>query len=62
MFLPEVLFIPGSPAAKRISQSKHQLNLLKQEIDLKPSDHVLDIGSGIGRTAISLCEFLDNHG
>lgn len=54
----------GSPASAKtyISQSKHQLNLLKQEIDLKPSDHVLDIGSGIGRTAISLCEFLDNHG
>lgn len=54
----------GSPAGAKnyIAQSKHQLNLLKQEINLKPTDHVLDIGSGIGRTAISLCEFLTTDG
>lgn len=45
-------------AEKFLASSKHQLELLKSELDLRPDDHVLDIGSGIGRTAISLVEFL----
>ncbi len=34
-----------------IAQGKHQLDLLKEHANLKPNDTVLDIGSGIGRTA-----------
>ncbi|WP_374959430.1 class I SAM-dependent methyltransferase [Gilvibacter sp.] len=45
-------------AEKFLASSKHQLELLKSELDLRPDDHVLDIGSGIGRTAISLVEYL----
>ncbi len=54
----------GSPsnASKFIAQSNHQLKLLQNEIGLKPDDIVLDIGSGIGRTAISLSEYLSPKG
>lgn len=45
-------------AEKFLASSKHQLELLKSELSLDPNDHVLDIGSGIGRTAISLVEYL----
>ncbi|KIX21994.1 methylase involved in ubiquinone/menaquinone biosynthesis [Flavobacterium sp. 316] len=45
-----------------IKQSNHQLHLLVDEIDLKPNDTVLDIGSGIGRTAISLTNYLNSNG
>jgi cyclopropane fatty-acyl-phospholipid synthase-like methyltransferase len=40
----------------------HQLNLLKENIDLSPDDGVLDIGSGIGRTAIALVAHLNSNG
>ena len=43
-------------------QGDHQLHLLKKHIDLKETDHVLDIGSGIGRTAIPLTKYLDTKG
>src|SRR5690606_24784661 len=51
----------GSPSSAEnyIKQSYHQLNILKNETSLKSSDYVLDIGSGVGRTAISLTEYLD---
>jgi len=54
----------GSPSdsKKFIEQSHHQLNLLKDKIHLKPDDSILDIGSGIGRTAISLTEYLNSNG
>lgn len=42
-----------------IKQGKAQVHLLKIYIDLKPTDSVLDIGCGIGRTATALTEFLD---
>ncbi|NQX77109.1 class I SAM-dependent methyltransferase [Gilvibacter sp.] len=45
-------------AEKFLASSRHQLDLLKSEVDLQPTDRVLDIGSGIGRTAISLVEYL----
>lgn len=44
-----------------IGQGKHQLQLLKHYIELQPSDVVLDIGSGIGRTAIPLTTFLNSE-
>lgn len=54
----------GSPsdAKKFIEQSYHQLEILKNEIALAPSDSVLDIGCGIGRTAISLTQYLNKTG
>ncbi|NNF29859.1 MAG: class I SAM-dependent methyltransferase [Flavobacteriaceae bacterium] len=40
----------------------HQLNLLMKHIDLQPADGVLDIGSGIGRTAIALVDHMNSNG
>lgn len=45
-----------------IKQGTHQKNLLVDHINLKPSDGVLDIGSGIGRTAIALVDYLSADG
>jgi len=58
---PRGYIYTGSPANYKdyINQGKHQLELLKSEIELKPNDFVLDIGSGIGRTAIALTTYLD---
>ncbi len=54
----------GSPASAEdyIEQGNKQLDLLKKHIHLNPSDTILDIGSGIGRTAIALTEFLEPKG
>lgn len=54
----------GSPSGSKrfIAQSHHQLNLLINKIKLRPKDTILDIGSGIGRTAISLTKYLDSDG
>ena len=41
-------------------QGKHQLELLKTHLNLQEEDDVLDIGSGIGRTAIPLTKFLNS--
>ena len=58
---PRGYIYTGSPANYKdyINQGEHQLELLKSEIELKPNDCVLDIGSGIGRTAIALTTYLD---
>lgn len=45
-----------------IKQGKHQLDLLKRYVNLQASDAVLDIGSGIGRTAIPLTGYLGSSG
>jgi len=45
-----------------IKQGKHQFNLLKKHMALLPEDHLLDIGSGIGRTAAPLTQFLNKNG
>lgn len=42
-----------------IKQGKHHLDLLIKYLGLQPQDHVLDIGSGIGRTAAALTGYLD---
>lgn len=54
----------GSPdsAEGYLKQGKWHLKLLQQHIDLRPTDSVLDIGSGVGRTAIALTEYLNNVG
>ncbi len=45
-----------------IKQGIHQLSLLKVHIMLKPDDAVLDVGSGIGRTAVAMTEYLSGKG
>ncbi|HNL40175.1 MAG TPA: class I SAM-dependent methyltransferase, partial [Saprospiraceae bacterium] len=42
-----------------IQQGRHQLDLLQRYIDLQAADAVLDVGSGIGRTAVALTTFLN---
>jgi ubiquinone/menaquinone biosynthesis C-methylase UbiE len=42
-----------------ISQGLQQLDLLKTYANLKPENRVLDVGSGIGRTAFALKDFLN---
>ncbi len=61
---PRGAIYTGSPASAKeyLKQGQQQLTLLKQYIDLKPDDSVLDIGSGIGRTAIALTSFLGSKG
>lgn len=44
------------------AQGIHHLELLKTHIFLEPENKVLDIGSGIGRTAVALTKFLNNKG
>lgn len=45
-----------------IQQGLHHLDLLKTHIDLQPNDRVLDIGSGMGRTAVALTSYLTQEG
>lgn len=45
-----------------IEQGQHQLQLLKSYIDLRPTDRVLDVGSGIGRTAVALTQYIQSPG
>lgn len=54
----------GSPAGAEdyLKQGNSQLELLKDEIDLSPADSILDIGSGVGRTAIAISNFLNENG
>ncbi|MGC1206109.1 MAG: class I SAM-dependent methyltransferase, partial [Flavobacteriaceae bacterium] len=61
---PRGYIYTGSPAESNdfIAQGSHQLKLLQSEINLKPDDTVLDIGSGIGRTAIALTNYLNSNG
>ena len=58
---PRGYIYTGSPANYKdyIKQGEQQLGLLKSEIDLKSNDFILDIGCGIGRTAIALTSYLD---
>lgn len=42
-----------------VKQGKHQLDLLKQYADLTVDGKILDVGSGIGRTAFALKSYLD---
>jgi len=61
---PRGLIYTGSPASAKdyIQQGIGQLELLKETINLKSNDSVLDIGSGIGRTAIALATYIKNDG
>ena len=45
-----------------ITIGRKQFSLLKRYVGIKPDDQVLDIGSGIGRTAIPFTGFLNENG
>lgn len=49
-------------ATKFIEEAAHQLSLLKTYTQLAPDHCVLDIGCGIGRTAIALTDHLSSEG
>ncbi len=61
---PRGLIYTGSPADAEayLNQGERQLDILKAHISLQPTDAVLDIGSGIGRTAIALTSYLNTQG
>lgn len=61
---PRGMIYTGSSIGSKeyIKQGLFQLNLLKEEIGLLPNDKILDIGSGIGRTAIALTSYLNADG
>jgi len=61
---PRGYIYTGSPTSAKnyIKQGVLQLELLKEEINLLPNDKILDIGSGVGRTAIALTTFLNKSG
>ena len=61
---PRGYIYTGSPASAEdyLKQGQHQVEMLKEYAKLQPHQSVLDIGSGIGRTAIALTEFLDQNG
>ena len=61
---PRGYIYTGSPANSKnyFEQGMYQLDLLKKELLLQLDDHVLDIGSGIGRTAIALTQYLSTDG
>lgn len=45
-----------------VAQGEKQVHLLQKYIDLQNSDRILDIGSGIGRTALALTKYLNSSG
>lgn len=53
----------GSPASAKdyLRQGEHQLDILIEDLHLRPNDTILDIGSGVGRTAIALSSYLNNN-
>ena len=61
---PRGYIYTGSPANAEdyLRQGQHQLKMLKEYANLQPHHNVLDIGSGIGRTAIALTDFLNEKG
>lgn len=61
---PRGYIYTGSPASAEdyLKQGQHQVQMLKKYANLQPNHQVLDIGSGIGRTAIALTDFLSEKG
>lgn len=58
---PRGYIYTGSPASgeKYYKQGQHQIRLMQNYIGLNSNDSVLDIGSGVGRSAMVLTELLD---
>lgn len=60
---PRGYIYTGSPASgeKYYKQGQHQIRLMQNYINLNPGDSVLDIGSGVGRSAMVLTEILNGE-
>ena len=61
---PRGLIFTGSAAGSQayLEQGRHQVALLQRTLDLQPNQDVLDVGSGVGRTAAALTEYLSSEG
>ncbi|MDN3724039.1 methyltransferase domain-containing protein [Aequorivita sp. SDUM287046] len=61
---PRGYIYTGSPASAEdyLKQGQHQVNMLKEYAKLQPGHAILDIGSGIGRTAIALTDYINESG
>lgn len=59
---PKGLIYTGRGVGSFLEQGKQHLKLLQQHIPFEQDSSLLDIGSGIGRTAIPLTEFLGPEG
>ncbi|CAM3385205.1 class I SAM-dependent methyltransferase [Aequorivita lipolytica] len=61
---PRGYIYTGSPASAEdyLKQGQHQLQMLREYANIQPNHKVLDIGSGIGRTAIALTGYLSQSG
>lgn len=61
---PRGYIYTGSPASAEdyLKQGQQQLEMLKEHAKLQPDHSVLDIDSGIGRTAIALTGYLNQNG
>lgn len=61
---PRGMIFTGSAvsAESYLKEANHQLGLLKIYAGLQPDDIVLDVGSGVGRTAIALSGYLSEKG
>jgi SAM-dependent methyltransferase len=61
---PRGLMYTGRPCSPQqfLQEGKEQVDILIKEIELQPADKVLDIGAGIGRTAIALINYLSAGG
>lgn len=63
MMPPTRLMFDGPPDVSTFREDGEEfLRLFKELGGLKPSDHVLDIGSGIGRKSIPLTRYLGKNG
>ncbi len=60
---PRGLIYTGSSISAKsyLKQGANQLELLKNQINLLPTDVTLDIGCGVGRTAIALSSYLNRN-
>lgn len=58
----DMIFIGLPDHTRFLEVGEHFLGHFKRLCDLKPSDHLLDVGSGIGRMAIPLAGYLNEQG
>ena len=76
-YLPEDIFLKVTGKKKKmvpdkgdifigagdfIEQGNHHLKLLRQYTGLNPDNEILDVGCGIGRSAVALTNYLDSKG
>lgn len=61
---PRGMIFTGSSVSAEVylKGARHQLDLLQKFGNIQPDSKVLDVGSGVGRTAIALSEYLSKEG